>query len=80
MRKLLGRLCLFLLPVLCFLNRNTVAVTYIATTTEATATVGSSMTAAYTVGYFLSQPLELVRMLANTLSDKTAFYLESLVS
>ena len=70
---------LFLLPVLCFLNRNTVAVTYIATTTEATATVGSSMTAAYTVGYFLSQPLELVRMLANTLSDKTAFYLESLV-
>ena len=70
---------LFLLPVLCFLNRNTVAVTYIATTTEATATVGSSMTAAYTIGYFLSQPLELVRMLANTLSDKTAFYLESLV-
>ena len=30
-------------------------------------------------GYFLQQPLELVRILANTLSDKTAFYLESLV-
>ena len=41
--------------------------------------MGSSTTAGYTIGYFLSQPLELVRMLANTLSDKTAFYLESLV-
>ena len=70
---------LLLLPVLCFLNQNTVAVNYIATTTEATATVGSSATAGYTIGYFLSQPLELIRMLANTLSDKTAFYLESLV-
>ena len=70
---------LFLLPVLCFLNQNTATVSYIATTTEATATVGSSTTAGYTIGYFLSQPLELVRMLANTLSDKTAFYLESLV-
>lgn len=70
---------LFLLPVLCFLNQNTATVSYIATTTEATATVGSSTTAGYTIGYFLSQPLEFVRMLANTLSDKTAFYLESLV-
>ena len=70
---------LFLLPVLCFLNQNTATVSYIATTTEATATVGSSTTAGYTIGYFLSQPMELVRMLANTLSDKTAFYLESLV-
>lgn len=70
---------LFLLPVLCFLNQNTATVSYIATTTEATATVGSSTTAGYTIGYFFSQPLELVRMLANTLSDKTAFYLESLV-
>ncbi len=70
---------LFLLPVLCFLNRNSVAVSYIATTTEATATVGSSMTAGYTIGYFLSQPLELIRVFANTLSDKTAFYLESLI-
>ncbi len=70
---------LFLLPVLCFLNQNTGTVSTIAMTTEATATVGSSMTSAYTIGYFLSQPLELVRMLANTLSDKTAFYLESLV-
>jgi uncharacterized membrane protein len=66
------------LPVLSFLNKNTVAVNYIATTTEATATVGSSTTAGYTIGYFLSQPLELVRILANTISDKTAFYLESL--
>ncbi len=41
-------------------------------------TVGSSTTAGYTIGYFLSQPLELVRILANTISDKTAFYLESL--
>ena len=70
---------LFLLPVLCFLNQNTATVSYIATTTEATATVGSSTTAGYTIGYLLSQPLALVRMLANTLSDKTAFYLESLV-
>lgn len=69
---------LFVLPVLSFLNKNTVAVNYIATTTEATATVGSSATAGYTIGYFLQQPLELVRILANTVSDKTAFYLESL--
>ena len=69
---------LFILPVLSFLNKNTVAVNYIATTTEATATVGSSTTAGYTIGYFLQQPLELVRILANTVSDKTAFYLESL--
>lgn len=80
--KRIRNLCaagLFLLPVLCFLNRNTVTVSYIAATTEATATVGSSTTAAYTISYFLSQPLELIRMLANTLSDKTSFYLESLV-
>ncbi len=70
---------LCILPILSFLNKNTVAVNYIATTTEATATVGSSTTAGYTIGYFLQQPLELVRILANTLSDKTAFYLESLV-
>lgn len=69
---------LCILPVLSFLNKNTVAVNYIATTTEATATVGSSTTAGYTIGYFLQQPLELVRILANTVSDKTAFYLESL--
>lgn len=69
---------LCILPVLSFLNKNTVAVNYIATTTEATATVGSSTTAGYTIGYFLQQPLELVRILANTISDKTAFYLESL--
>lgn len=69
---------LFALPVLSFLNKNTVAVNYIATTTEATATVGSSTTAGYTIGFFLQQPLELVRILANTISDKTAFYLESL--
>ena len=68
-----------ILPVLSFLNKNTVAVNYIATTTEATATVGSSTTAGYTIGYFLSQPLELVRILANTVSDKMSFYLESLV-
>ncbi len=67
-----------ILPVLSFLNKNTVAVNYIATTTEATATVGSSTTAGYTISYFLQQPAELVRILANTLSDKTAFYLESL--
>ena len=70
---------LCLLPLLSFLNKNTVMVGYIATTTEATSTVGSSTTSGYTLGYFLSQPLELVRILANTLSDKTSFYLESLV-
>ena len=72
-------LALCLLPVLAFLNKNTVAVNYIATTTEATATVGSSTTAGYTLGYFLTQPLELVRVLANTVADKSSFYLMSLV-
>lgn len=70
---------LLLLPVLSFINKNTVAVNYLTTVTTATATVGSSMTSAYTIGYFLSQPLELIRILANTLSDKTSFYLMSLV-
>ena len=70
---------LCLLPLLSFINKNTVAVTYIATTTEATATVGSSTTAGYTIGYFLQQPVELIRILANTASAKLAFYLESLV-
>ncbi|MCI8597765.1 MAG: DUF2142 domain-containing protein [Lachnospiraceae bacterium] len=80
--KKVRRLCilgLWLLPVLSFLNKNTATVNYIATVTEATSTVGSSTTSGYTIGYFLSQPLELVRILANTLSDKTAFYLESLI-
>lgn len=72
-------LCLCLLPVLAFLNKNAVAVNYIATTTEATATVGSSTTSAYTLGYFLSQPLELIRVMANTVADKISFYLMSLV-
>ena len=74
----LAILCLCLLPVLGFLNKNAVAVNYITTTTEATATVGSSTTAGYTLGYFLSQPLELVRILANTIADKSSFYLMSL--
>ena len=69
---------LLMLPVLGFLNKNTVAVSYIAASTEATASVGSTTTAGYTLGYFLSQPLELIRIFANTLSDKSAFYLESL--
>lgn len=69
---------LLLLPVLGFLNKNTVAVSYIAASTDATASVGSTTTAGYTLSYFLSQPLELIRIFANTLSDKTAFYLESL--
>lgn len=80
--KRIWRICLIglcLLPVLSFLNKNTVMVNYIATTTEATSTVGSSTTSGYTLGYFLAQPMELVRILANTLSDKTSFYLESLV-
>ena len=65
--------------MLAFLNKNAVAVNYIATTTEATATVGSSTTSAYTLGYFLSQPLELIRVMANTVADKISFYLMSLV-
>lgn len=69
---------LLMLPVLGFLNKNTVAVSYIAASTEATASVGSTTTAGYTLGYFLSQPLDLIRIFANTLSDKSAFYLESL--
>lgn len=74
----LAMLCLCLLPVLGFLNKSAVAVNYITTTTEATATVGSSTTAGYTLSYFLSQPLELIRILANTIADKSSFYLMSL--
>lgn len=78
-RRGLCVLCLCLLPILGFLSKNAVAVNSIATTTEATATVGSSTTAAYTLSYFLQSPLELVRIMANTVADKSAFYLMSLV-
>ncbi len=78
-KRMIGILCLCLLPVLGFLSKNAVAVNSIATTTEATATVGSSTTAAYTLSYFLSSPIELVRIMANTVADKTSFYLMSLV-
>lgn len=70
---------LVLLPLLSFVNKNSATVTQIATVTEATATVGSSTTSGYTIGYFLQQPAELIRILANTAADKLAFYLESLV-
>lgn len=70
---------LFGLPVLSFLNRNTATVSQIVTTTEATSTVGSSMTAGYTVGYFLQDPMAFVSMMLSTLTDKLGFYLQSLV-
>jgi len=70
---------LVLLPLLSFVNKNSATVTQIASVTEATATVGSSTTSGYTIGYFLQQPAELIRILANTAADKLAFYLESLV-
>ena len=71
------------IAMLSYINRNTGTVTQVLNTTAETsavgATAGNSVAMGYTVGYFLQNPWKLIQMLANTVADKTEFYLESIV-
>ena len=71
------------IAMLSYINRNTGTVTQVLSTTAETsavgATAGNTVAMGYTVGYFLQNPWKLIQMLANTVADKTEFYLESIV-
>ena len=65
---------------LSYINRNSGTVTQVLSTTAETsavgATAGNAVDMGYTVGYFLQNPWKLIQMLANTVADKTEFYLK----
>ncbi len=69
--------------LLSYINRNSGTVTQVLSTTAETSAVGAAAGNAvdmgYTVGYFLQNPWKLIQMLANTVADKSEFYLESIV-
>jgi uncharacterized membrane protein len=69
--------------LLSYINRNSGTVTQVLNTTAETsavgATAGNAVDMGYTVGYFLGNPWKLIQMLANTVADKSEFYLESIV-
>lgn len=69
--------------LLSYINRNSGTVTQVLNTTADTSVAGfatgNSSAMGYTVGYFLQNPWKLIQMLANTVADKTEFYLESIV-
>ncbi len=71
------------IALLSYINRNSGTVTQVLSTTAETsavgATAGNAVAMGYTVGYFLQNPWKLIQMLANTVADKTEFYLESIV-
>ena len=71
------------ISALAFAMKHVQMVTGIVNTTAATSVVstgdGTSYLTGYTVGYFLSDPLEFVYMMTNTLFDKIGFYMESLI-
>ncbi len=69
--------------LLSYINRNSGTVTQVLSTTAETSAVGAiagnAVDMGYTVGYFLQNPWKLIQMLANTVADKSEFYLESIV-
>ena len=69
--------------LLSYINRNSGTVTQVLSTTADTSVAGNAAGNAaamgYTVGYFLQNPWKLIQMIANTIADKTEFYLESIV-
>lgn len=69
--------------LLSYINRNSGTVTQVLNTTAETsavgATAGNAVDMGYTVGYFLQNPWKLIQMLANTVADKSEFYIESIV-
>ena len=82
-KKLAAAGSLMGMALLSYINRNSGTVTQVLSTTAETsavgATAGNAVDMGYTVGYFLQNPWKLIQMLANTVADKTEFYLESIV-
>ena len=82
-KKLAAAGSLMGIALLSYINRNSGTVTQVLSTTAETsavgATAGNAVAMGYTVGYFLQNPWKLIQMLANTVADKSEFYLESIV-
>lgn len=82
-KKLAAAGSLMGIGLLSYINRNSGTVTQVLNTTAETsavgATAGNAVDMGYTIGYFLQNPWKLIQMLANTVADKTEFYLESIV-
>lgn len=82
-KKLAAAGSLMGIALLSYINRNSGTVTQVLNTTAETsavgATTGNAVDMGYTVGYFIQNPWKLIQMLANTVADKTEFYLESIV-
>lgn len=71
------------IALLSYINRNSGTVTQVMQTTAENSAVGGiageAVQLGYSVGYFLQNPWKLIQMLANTVADKSEFYLESIV-
>ena len=82
-KKLAAAGALMAIAMLSYINRNSGTVTQVMSTTAETsavgATAGNAVAMGYTVGYFLQNPWKLIQMIANTVADKSEFYLESIV-
>ena len=82
-KKLAAAGSLMGIALLSYINRNSGTVTQVLNTTAETSAVGAAtgntVDMGYTIGYFLQNPWKLIQMLANTVADKTEFYLESIV-
>ena len=69
--------------LLSYINRNSGTVTTVVQATTETSAVGGidgqAAQMGYTLGYFIQNPWKLIQMLANTVADKSEFYLESIV-
>lgn len=76
---MVGLLALCAIPFLSYLNNNISTVTHIATVTQDTSMVDFSKATGYTLSYFLGDPWKFVTMIANTVADKSAFYIQSMV-
>lgn len=82
-KKLAAAGSLMGIALLSYINRNSGTVTQVMATTAETsavgATAGNAVSMGYTIGYFLQNPWKLIQMLANTVADKSEFYLESII-
>ena len=71
------------IALLSYINRNSGTVTQVMQTTAENSAVGGiageAVQQGYSVGYFLQNPWKLIQMLANTVADKSEFYVESIV-
>lgn len=83
LKKIISAGAVFGIGFLSYINRNSGTVTQVIQTTAETSAAGSiagnSVEMGYTIGYFLQNPWKLIQMLANTVADKTEFYVESMV-